>query len=200
MLLVIGEKEITNTYTNMLYHIGIVSYSKPSSEKIITGTRAVLIIAESVTAVTQHTTLPEFILSGETLYFMEKGLIHKKSESAASLADKISVELVSIEKAPLGKYAYGDITADANLGEVFIKSKSVQFTKTEKSILRSIIAASADGLTKDDILSLSFKSGREPLPSSVRVHVAKINKKLISYGTSARIYAVCGKYRLKDCR
>lgn len=197
MLLITGENEIASAYSSMLYHIGILSYVGNFDGNIINGTKAALVITENGDALGKCAySLPEFILSGEDLYFMEKRITHKKLESAANLADKISKELSVIGKSPPGKYCHGVIVADVKLGEILIKNEPVSFTKTEKGVLRAVIAAMPDGLTKENILSVAFRQGREPLASSIRVHIAKINKKLLKYGAEAQIFSECGKYRL----
>lgn len=83
-------------------------------------------------------------------------------------------------KYKVGEYCLGGLNASCCLGGVKFFFQDIPLTFTETMILRFLLHTYPEEQRAASILKYVFKESRRPEPSSVRTHVASINKKSLA--------------------
>ena len=190
MILVISkEKKHAQSAVNILYTLGIVAHAETPSGalgEIGLQYRGILVVApERIPDLASYVkrlraysySVPLFAMSdGE----YEKSLFdatYKDNTVSARLVSEMSKFSVNNGYPVVGVYSIAGLDASADNESATIFGKEIELTKTEKMILRYLIRCYPAPMKPAEIIRYSFKHGREPLETSIRTHVSKINKK-----------------------
>ncbi len=192
MLLIIDQhKKNADSVCEMFYFMGILScgvtpkdaiseYSPIYKAILVTNPDGIPLIEDFIEKLRGYVGLtPIFSLSSKSEISKYRHLFADSFEVGAyssHLAQGIIQYALDKGITPIGNYMLAGIDARCDRPEVSYFGKSLELTKTQSMILRTLIAAYPKELTAADILKYSYRQGRLPEPSSIRTHICVINK------------------------
>ena len=192
MLLIIDQhKKNADGVCEMFYYMGILScgvtprdaiseYTPIYKAILVTNPDSIPLIEDFIVKLRGYVgQTPIFSLSPKSEISRHRHLFNDCFEAgiySSQLAKNMMEYALSSGLSPIGNYMLAGIDARCDRPTVTYLGKSLELTKTQAMILRTLIAAYPKELTATEILRYSYRQGRLPEPSSIRTHICVMNK------------------------
>ena len=98
--------------------------------------------------------------------------------------------LLRRQSTQVNELVYGNTRLDIDSAELICKDESVRLSAKEFDIMRMLMAAGKNNVSKESLLTKVWGYDSEAVENNVEVYVAFLRKKLLSVGSDIRIEAV----------
>lgn len=192
MLLVIDQhKKNADSVCEMFYYMGILScgvtprdaiseYTPTYKAILVTNPSSIPLIEDFIEKLRGYLgRTPIFSISSPDEVSKYASLFTKSFECgiySSDLAKAIMEYSVDNGINPIGNYMLAGLDARCDRQSITYLGNSLELTKTQSMILRTLIATYPRELTASEILKYSYRQGRLPEPASIRTHICVINK------------------------
>ena len=197
MLLVIAKTQSdANAVSDIFNYMGVVSYGTTpecAANEISNRHRAILFVhPEKINSACDLIEIAKTYSLGSSIFAITRdpkldASIHSHLDALideGELSSKILYSIISHQdeygRARIGAYRVAGIDASVSNSEVSYFDTPLELTRSEKMILRFLIASYPVKKSAKDILKYAFRSGKLPEESSIRAHICAINAKFNS--------------------